>query len=96
MGFPTNPRATTFSPVLFLPRWSAGVHLVTDVSLLVIHADDSTIHVHRAWHRPGFLYAGGEFRRLTCTHPQPLPATGHDADILDVYGVTSRNGKNRT
>jgi hypothetical protein len=36
MGFPANPRATTSWPALFLPRWSAGFHMVTDVSLLVI------------------------------------------------------------
>jgi hypothetical protein len=35
-GFPANPRATTSSPVLFLPQWSAGFHMVTDISLLVI------------------------------------------------------------
>jgi hypothetical protein len=36
MGFPVNPRATTPSPVLLLPQWSADFHLVTGVSLLVI------------------------------------------------------------
>jgi hypothetical protein len=36
MGFPANPRATTPSLVLYLPRRSAGFHRVTDDSLLVI------------------------------------------------------------
>jgi hypothetical protein len=36
IGFPANPRATMSYPVFFLPRWSAGFHMVTDVSFLVI------------------------------------------------------------
>jgi hypothetical protein len=37
-----------------------------------------------AKHGHDLLDAGGEFRRLTCTHPQPLPAPGHEAKMLDV------------
>jgi hypothetical protein len=33
MGLSAKPRATTSSPVLFLPRWVHGVHRVTDVFL---------------------------------------------------------------
>jgi hypothetical protein len=36
MGFPVNPRATTPTPVVFLPQWSADFHMVTGVSLLMI------------------------------------------------------------
>jgi hypothetical protein len=35
-------------------------------------------------HGHGFLDVCGEFRRLTRTHPQQLPATGHDAEMLEV------------
>jgi hypothetical protein len=35
-GLPVNPRATTSYHVFFLPRWSAGFHMVTEVPLLVI------------------------------------------------------------
>jgi hypothetical protein len=36
MGFPANPRAPISYPVLFLPRWSPGIPMVTDVSRLVM------------------------------------------------------------
>jgi hypothetical protein len=36
IGFPEHPHAITPWPSLVLPRWSAGVHMVTDVSLLVM------------------------------------------------------------
>src|SRR4029434_805587 len=34
MGLSAQPRATTSLPISCLPRWSAGFHLVTDVSLV--------------------------------------------------------------
>jgi hypothetical protein len=36
MCVPAHPRATTFSPVFFLPQWVAGVHRGTDDSHQVL------------------------------------------------------------
>jgi hypothetical protein len=55
---------TTPRPILCLPQWSAGLHMLTDVSLQAIPCRLFHDPLHREWHRPGLLLQsiGGSLR----------------------------------